>query len=244
MALDHPYARIARPFVGGNTYGLYIEDDRYCSHRKYLIRSYYLLENDLRTLLNYVEPDTANNSTFSHRIYELFLRACTEFETNCKSILTANGYTKGSDFNMIDYFKIDKKARLHEYEVKILFWNTTMIIKPFDEWNSLTRKSLSWYKDYNTVKHNRSTDFQKANFGNLIKAIAGVYVILYSQFANAIFDDLSSSYTINCDSDGFCSGDKGLLSLKPLTTWQPGELYDFDWNTIKAEVNPFRQITF
>jgi hypothetical protein len=244
MPLNHPYARIARPFVDGRKYDLYIEDDRYCLDRKYLIRSYYLLENDLRNLLNYIEPDIANNGTFSHRVFELFLRACTEFETNCKSIITANINTKKSNLNVRDYFKIDKETRLHEYEVKVLFWNTSMIVKPFDAWNSVTFQSLPWYQDYNTVKHNRSTDFDKANFGNLIKAISGVFVILYSQFTDAIFNDLSSSYTINCDSDGFCCGDKGLLSLKPLNTWQSNELYDFDWSVIQKETDPFLKLTF
>ena len=48
---------------------------------------------DLNEIFDFVEPSNDNTSVYSHRIYELLLRAATEFESNCKGILKANGYT-------------------------------------------------------------------------------------------------------------------------------------------------------
>jgi hypothetical protein len=97
MSLAKPYFRIWRE--GENTvfddemWCPYISDPRYCQERTSLCRAYKMLERDLEHLFEYIEPCDANNSTYSHRTFELMLRASTEFEANCKGILLANGYS-------------------------------------------------------------------------------------------------------------------------------------------------------
>src|SRR5688572_4538868 len=45
-------------------------------------------------------------------------------------------------------------------------------IEPFEEWKKVNR--LGWYQDYNEVKHNRHSSFQKASSHNAIKSIGAV----------------------------------------------------------------------
>lgn len=44
-------------------------------HRDY--HGYKLIEDDLLSICEFIEPTDANKETYSHRIYELFLRVCT-----------------------------------------------------------------------------------------------------------------------------------------------------------------------
>jgi hypothetical protein len=94
MGIQRPYYRIVRPFLGDascldSVYGYdyrwdddFPADPRYANDRLELWRAYMLLEKDLLRLFEYVEPTDNNIQTYSHRTYELFLRAATEFETN------------------------------------------------------------------------------------------------------------------------------------------------------------------
>ena len=51
------------------------------------LAAFELLQADFRRLGEYVELNDANLSTFSHRLYELLVRTCTEFESLCKELL-------------------------------------------------------------------------------------------------------------------------------------------------------------
>jgi DNA-binding phage protein len=50
-------------------------------------------------------------------------------------------------------------------------------VKPFDGWSNTT-PPLSWYDAYNQVKHNRNTEFMRANLDNVRHAIAGQFALL------------------------------------------------------------------
>ena len=83
-------------------YILYLKDGRY--NRSSLPLSSIL--RDLNALYDYIEPSDDNLGVFSHRIYELLLRAATEFEANCKGILKAKGYSKPeNEWYVKDYLK-------------------------------------------------------------------------------------------------------------------------------------------
>ncbi len=100
MTLNLAYKRIARPFqspvgdyIASSIDQSYLTQPEYAPDRATSIRGYHAIESDLRRLFEYVEPDDRNLSTFSTRIYEILLRAATEFEANCKAILSANNYS-------------------------------------------------------------------------------------------------------------------------------------------------------
>ena len=143
MAVSNPFHRLWRPvkgykwtntmfYKGGNPPSIgYLYDDRFAnqSERGTLVLTANLIIRDLYEIFNYIEPIDANVSTYSHRIYELFLRAATEFESNCKGILRENGYAKSEKaMSNCDYFKIAKVARLSEYRVSFVRWNAFLMM--------------------------------------------------------------------------------------------------------------------
>jgi hypothetical protein len=79
MSLKKPYFRIARGISYDNEDDLfipYVLHTRYCQERSSLCRAYKILQKDLETLFEYIEPCDANNKTYSHRTFELTLRGC------------------------------------------------------------------------------------------------------------------------------------------------------------------------
>lgn len=145
----------------GSAPSSYIYHKTYASDRYNLVHAFKIIENDIRRIFEFIEPSEKNQQTFSHRLYELFVRCSTEFETNCKQIMLANGY-KGEHMNVEDYFKINLATQVSKYEIKLDLWHPEpKIIRPFFEWDA--GHSLSWYQDYNKVKHHRSEKFELAN---------------------------------------------------------------------------------
>ena len=256
MGIPRPYYRIIRPFsrdfeeIKGTAYP-YQKDweeefpghPEYANDRQELWRAYKLVEKDLLRLFEYVEPTDNNIRTYSHRTYELLLRAATEFETNCKRILDGNGYRCSGNPNITDYFKINTSSRLGDYAVSLLVWYPKKALKPFHDWNTGTHV-LPWYQSYNLVKHDRNKNFQEASLENVLNAITGLYVILFSQFVFS--SGLPSSlydYRLSVNNTTISTaGD--IFGVVPPDTWTEDELYDFDWEEIKDRPDPFCQFAF
>ena len=252
MPLAKPYKRIWRPLSGAPVFQFTgTEDDNnlidnsVAADRRELVRAYNILESDVISLFEYIEPHDKNSQTFSHRIYALLLRACTEFENNCKAILQTNSYSTTGNLNITDYCKIDTATKWQEYEVYLDIWQpSTKVIQPFSEWAS--GHSLYWYTSYNKVKHNRSSNFEEARLENLIGALAGVYVALVSQFSShVIYENQMGAFGFSSDSldERMMWSDKNLFRFK-VPDWPDHERYDFDWNKIKSNPNRFEDFPF
>lgn len=261
MSITRPYYRLWRPLKGyegdltnliHNAWGNnekklsddYLSDDRYITtlEMKSLVLAAHLIIRDLYEIFNYVEPCDLNNRVYSHRIYELLLRTATEFENNCKGILKANNYNRSTEnLNITDYFKIAAVAKLSDYAVVFDRWTTTHEFKPFAEWSNTEYNPLSWYRDYNCVKHNRFANFDKANLENLMNAVAAVLCIMHAQFGNNMAESCFERITpIQNEIERV---ETGTFIIK-IPHFSDAEQYDFIWDDIKSESNPFQFYNF
>lgn len=96
------------------------------------------------------------------------------------------------NFNVADYrilfegdFMIsNKEVNLNAYEdnlyVNPLAFNPTNIkgytLRPFDQWAS--GGSITWWKAFTSLKHNRLSNASQATLGNAINALAATYILL------------------------------------------------------------------
>ena len=257
MGLSKPYYRIARPKAYIPSY---VKDTRYAQDRLQLGRSYINIEKELRRLFNYIEPDESNKDVFSFELYSLLLRACTEVELNCKQIMEANGASPiGRHFTMVDYKKLEQSSLLSKYKVVFKNWrkrNTTTNeveyvkkeIHPFENFDSTIGKAPDWYDAYNKVKHNREENLEKANLDNCISAVAGILVLLYSQFGANCVETYGSNGVSFIELDAYDERFDAdiIFDIYPpqLSDWSDSELYDFNWNDIKTDAEPFAKFTF
>lgn len=261
MALSKPLRHIIRPFIQ-NTYEVpealdydgyrhsrsYVDDDRNTPDRINYIRAFQLIEVDVLDIFDYVDPADANLATHSHKIYQLLIRACTEFESNAKQVLRANDYQKKVNWNIHDYFKLEKACRLSEYGVISPAWSGTKkrVFEPFKAWRNKSKyHPLDWYQAYNRSKHNRATHFHDASLENALNAVAAVFIILFAQYYTQAFDPyrIVNMYTYDPDG-GFFPHLNAHFHIRLPTGWSYDEMYDFDWTELKEESYPFQHYPF
>lgn len=257
MGISKPFYRIARPKAYMPNY---VVDKKYASDRLQLSRAYINIERELRSIFDFVELDEKNKDTFSFELYSLLLRACTEVELNCKQIMEANGATpQGRFFTMVDYKKLEKSSLLSKYTVTFPNWRQRNAItneleyvkkefRPFANFDTSICKSPDWYEAHNQVKHNREENLEKASLENCMNAVAGILVLLYSQFGSRCVETYGTmglrwsgidDYDLNFDADVIF-----VIHPPRLTDWPGSELYDFEWDNIKTDSNPFDKFSF
>jgi hypothetical protein len=246
MPVTRPYHRTCRQFVGGSYSeggrSRYIEHPKFAKSPEHYVRAFNVLLTDLNQLFEYIEPSEKNLSTYSFRTHELLIRACIEFEANCKAIFLENG-SDPRPWDIRDYKKINKTHHLSSYEVKIPFWSGDGLIrKPFLLWEN--ENSLPWYKAYNSAKHDRQNAFQQATFEMAIDSICGLLVILSSQFYTNDFSPADPRLVLEGYGDGLEEGIGGYFRVKFPDDWSDGEKYDFNWQEIRNEENPFDKIDY
>ncbi len=243
MAINKPYYRIYRPSIRHNAFDNptsgYERDALFLSEteRMSMIMAARLIIDDFERLFEFIEPHTSNENVFSHRIYELLLRTCTEIESCCKGLLIANRH---SAKDMSDYKKIEQATHLSGYSVRYSNWFPShYFVQPFASW--ATGGSLSWYKAYNDVKHNRWQNFLLANLKNLLDAISGLLCIIYAQIGDAVQHVFESNIYFSAD-------DAVDVSVRSFTItpyqYPDNEMYDFNWNNLKNDQNRFMQFQF
>jgi hypothetical protein len=248
MAVTKPYRRICRQFTNGSYSAggrsQYIEHPEYAKSPEHYVRAFALLQKDMEELFDFIEPAHENLKCYSYRIHELLLRACVEVEANCKAILTENGYAKSGNMTMKDYKKVNVSHRLSSYEIRMPFWHgASSIRQPFLPW--ATGGSLPWYEAYNATKHDRHESFQLATFEQMIDAMGGLVILLSSQFYTEDFSPKENVLGLaGAAPDGMESSIGGYFRIKFPDDWPTDERYDFDWQQLKHEPDPFQEFDY
>ena len=140
--------------------------------------AFILLVGDFLRVCEFIEPTDTHLDVYSHRLYEILLRACTEFESLCREILTAHGFRKEGNWNIGDYVKVAPILDLQRQTSIALFWRPDPVqITPFEQWTPLA-PGRAWYQKYKSVKHNRNAEFPHANMANVRSALSAAFIIL------------------------------------------------------------------
>ena len=141
--------------------------------------SFDLFLKDLDEILEFVEPVDANKDTFSHRIYGLLLRVCTDFESLAKDLaIKAGDPTSPDKMTVKNYCKLETTLHLEPVQVEFLAWQPQpLFFSPYHNW-STSKPPLRWYQDYNVVKHNRDSKFPLATLSTLIEAGSGLFALI------------------------------------------------------------------
>lgn len=247
MAIHRPFRRTVRQFLDGsyNEGGRsrYILHPAYSVDPEHYVRAIRVIQKDILELFDYIEPSDINLPCYSFRTHELLMRLCIEIEANFKAILSENGYVKGGNWNILDYKKIEESHFLSRYSVQIPVWREgPRIISPFENWTE-TGKPV-WYQDYNAAKHDRHMAFPKANFENLLQAASGLIIVISSQFRNEDFSRRSSFLIIGETGDGFEDAVGGLFRIKYPTDIPVDLRYDFSWDNLMNNPDPFDNYSF
>lgn len=144
------------------------------------LSAFALLLRDYDRLLEYVHPAHSNKDVYSHRTYELLLRASTEFESLAKGLALERGLvtTSGrSAMTVGDFSPIAGSLTIDQIEVQALGWVPSVLeLQPLAGWAA--RTGPNWYRAYNWVKHNRAARFSDASLFNVTSGLAACFLLL------------------------------------------------------------------
>ena len=253
MSFSKPFHRNYRAIKPGPQSGYsgwaYIHDRDYAKNAEHYVRAFILIQNDLQSIFEYVEPSDQCRMAYSYRIHALLMRTCVELEANFKAILEENTFTPPAkrSLGIRDYRKVDATHHLSSYEVMLPIWNDRpLILNPFEPWKPARGlpdrggSSLPWYQAYNASKHDRQDEFKKANLENLITAVAGLLVLISSQFSGEDFTAGPRLFAASgYDYHPMEASISPLFRIRYPEDWVDAELYDFDWTVLKSSEGPF-----
>lgn len=248
MGVIKPYHRTARQFIDGLYEGggrsQYIGHPSYAAEPSNYIRAFLLIQEDLQTLFEYIEPSDQNLAAYSFRTYELLLRTCTELEANFKAILRSNAYSRPSrDWNIRDFAKIEKSHYLSDFAVKMPYWTGSNRVRvPFAEWKN--GHSLTWYQAYNASKHDRAQELKAATFTNVVDAFCGLCAVLTAQFLSYDFSPANGVLTVEGFGDGYEEGIGQYVRLKYPSNVPLADRYDFNWENLRNTSDPFQKYNY
>lgn len=151
------------------------------------------LFGELLDLFRYIEPTMANANTYSHRLRELIILACTEVEACWRGVLAANLISHDDKWNVHDYSRLNEPMRLAEWSASLRDYPALPKVAPFSPWQFSTKpeRRLCWYQAYNSVKHDRAGAFAEASLITLIHAMTALHIMQCAQWGPEIYSPLS-----------------------------------------------------
>jgi len=257
MSQTKPFHRNYRGFIPSSNSGYsqwaYIVDRSYAESPEHYVRAFTLIQRDLQTLFEFIEPSDTNLTAYSYRTHELLMRTCIEIEANFKAILKENIFNpvdkngnprSENKWNINDYRKVNKTHHLSAYRVHIPIWEgTNSAFDPFQQWTTSTE--LFWYQAYNKSKHDRHVQFKEANFKNLLNAVAGLLIVLSSQFGTQDFSPGEELVSVNVDSYySTTPALGGFFHIEFPSDWCDEEKYDFNWTDLRKEADRFQRLNY
>lgn len=137
--------------------------------------SYYLLlESDFMKTNRYMQISDKNYNAFSIEYAKQIQSVCGELDTVFKLASKIDFNANGS----IDKYKPAILERYNDIPSREVFIPTCELsIKPFDDWNNSETNSPKWWRDYNKIKHQRSSSLEVANLKNMVSSLAGLFLL-------------------------------------------------------------------
>ncbi|MFL1562455.1 hypothetical protein ACI77J_14695 [Pseudomonas sp. O64] len=148
------------------------------------------LFSEVKEVFKVVEPELVNFNCFGHRFRELLMLLCSEVEACWTGILKANEMEVRAKarFTTKNYVMLCSPLKLAEWQVRLKDYRG-LTFQPFKTWDSIKpTSSLSWYDDYNKVKHDREGNFSLGTLGNVLQAAAALHIMQSVQFGPGVFD--------------------------------------------------------
>jgi hypothetical protein len=143
------------------------------------------LSEDLEATSRYVEFDPENFTTYSTEFGRIILAACSEIDVAAKLLCgRINAGAKAE--NIVDYMTVITGAYRSFPTIEVAMRRYDIATVPWESWSS--SGSPTWWKKYNSIKHERDKHYREASLKNAIDSVAGLAVVV----AHLYHDELSS----------------------------------------------------
>lgn len=138
--------------------------------------NYFLaLESDVERLSRFVEFTTHNFATYSIQIAHLLLAACSEVDVVAQQL--CQRLDNASEADNINKYREVIRPMIPQLELQIVTVpRHGLELTPWKNWQN--DRTPNWWSAYNKVKHQRSSNFEKANLENTLNAMAGLFLMM------------------------------------------------------------------
>lgn len=148
--------------------------------------SYYLsIEKMLANTIQFVSPSEENENTYSDEFTKIILLSCSEIDSILKLLCKLNNIIlTDREYNMKNYAKMLEKDTFIKHESYGPEYVSTinesfLLVTPFKDINSKIKYAgLEWWKDYQSLKHNRMENAKKGNLKNSIFSVSAHYILM------------------------------------------------------------------
>ena len=147
---------------------------------------YYLsIEKMLVNTNQYVTHTDKNKYVYSDEFSSILLLSCSELDSLFKQLcINRDIQNKRKYFNMEDYaqaIKISIDTDLGLATGTRVINDNNIIIFPFEHIDAAKPyANLKWWRDYQSIKHDRIKNVEKGNLLNVVNAVAAQFLILRS----------------------------------------------------------------
>jgi len=140
------------------------------------------LEQDLETLSRYIEFNEHNFSVYSIELAHLLFAAGSEVDVVAK-LLCKRFQPSANPDNINDYRDtlLDKLPDLPT--INIFMARYGLSFKPWENWIDPNNSNPLWWRNYNQVKHQRDTYFNKATLKNALNALGALLILIYCHYS-------------------------------------------------------------
>lgn len=145
---------------------------------------YYLsIESMLLKTNQYVTHSNKNKSVYSDEFASIILLSCSELDSLLKQLCNNYGIkSEGKYYKMKDYALIMEEFFSNDFGLSTSIRtinNDSIIIFPFEKIDaSKPYANLKWWKDYQSIKHDRIKNVTNGNLINAIFSVAAQFIIL------------------------------------------------------------------
>lgn len=144
-----------------------------------------ILINELNDIFNTIHPDSKNLPAYGHKIRNLIILACTEVEAQLKGIYSENSENTTDNLSTKHYYKLKEPLKLGDYSIQLAYYPWLNEFSPFLNWNEhAPTKSLEWYDNYNTIKHDRENSLALGTLKSAIEAVCAVAILIVAQYGD------------------------------------------------------------
>ncbi|WP_460318166.1 hypothetical protein [Paenibacillus sp. YSY-4.3] len=142
---------------------------------------YSSIENMLVKTNQFVTHSDKNKNVYSDEFASILLLSCSELDSLFKQLCINYGIqSEGKYFKMKDYVQVIAKNNDIGFATGMrTINNDEIVVFPFENIDaSKPYANLNWWKDYQSIKHDRIKNVTKGNLLNAVNSVAAQFIIL------------------------------------------------------------------
>ena len=146
-----------------------------------------LLEEDVNRIFHYIEPVEENFNAFGPELAKVYLSICSEIDVAFKDLDRLVSSYEDVGWDVVNNIYTSRKMIYSRFADQfrnswIAIDGSEVVINPWSRWwandGEESNDNPEWWISYNDVKHHRLECYSKANLGNVLQSLPGLFVLL------------------------------------------------------------------